>query len=289
MSSCGEAAKAFESVFRCHVCFHDYDGRVLACAGPFPLSHRNSFCEHFKKPRKAFALCCQMEAELSREKLQSERKPFFKCCHAGAMELAFPIFFKGSLTGALFIGPFKGVAEAPGASKTLSQKRSLGIPEQAVEAWEALPKLNAQESSNLIAFAELFAAKIEKSFEMELELGAEAPYGKRAKHFIDLNFRREIYLKDLAKTLGVGEARCCQILKAQFGAGFSTLLAERRMEHAKYLLKESLLKMAGVAAECGFSDVAYFHRVFKERTGETPREFRLKTQSEAVSRGSLQA
>lgn len=286
MISCRTAVEAMERQFNCHVCLHDYDGRITACAGPFPLNHRNSFCEFFAKDRRTFLRCCQMEAELSRAKLQNGREPVFKRCHAGVFELAVPVFFKGSVTGALFIGPFKDV-RASGA--ILRQTGATPCPAQALKLREALPELDASQSACLVAFAELLSARFEKSFEGGPEFAQDAPYKVRASHFIDLNFRRNLRLADLAKTLGVGEVRCCQILKAQFGYGFSRLLAERRMEHAKYLLKESMLKTESVAAECGFSEAPYFHRVFKSMTGLTPREYRRKVQRTKTPYGSLLA
>ena len=49
----------------------------------------------------------------------------------------------------------------------------------------------------------------------------------------------------------------------------------KRVCHAAYLIKENPhCKMATIATESGFSTVRSFNRLFKERTGMTPLEFR---------------
>ena len=285
MQNCKAAVAAVESQFHCHVCFHDYDGHIIASAGPFPLCHRNNFCFHFTKQRKIFPLCCEMEAELSRARLQRDRVPFVKCCHVGVWEIVVPVFFNGSVTGALFLGPFKHVAMRPEADLILKQKKFTPCRNKALEMREELPALVERECRNLIVFAEMLAARIEKTFEAEPT--QDMPYKQRAVHFIDLNFRRDIYLANLAKDLGVGEVRCCQIMKEQFGVGFSTLLTLRRLEHAKYLLRESMMKMVSVAFESGFQDASYFYRVFKKQIGMTPREYRKNGQCGNVSKENL--
>jgi len=289
MSSCAKAVAALESVFGCHVCFHDYEGRIIACAGPFPLSHRNRFCERVTGDRRDFPLCCEMEAVMSRSRLQSERRPFVKRCHAGVFEVVAPVFHLGSLTGAMFIGPFKEIAEPDGCGPLLRQRAKSARQASFHETKGSLPSLDAALAANLVVFAELLARRIEESFQAEKETGEGAPNEKKIRHFIDCGFRRDVYLADLAAILGVGEVRACQILRELFGCGFSKLLAARRVEHARYLLKESTLKTSAIASECGFRDPAYFFKVFKDFAGMTPGEYRARFQTKAPPSATLRA
>ncbi len=290
MRSCRETIAAFESAFRCHVCFHDYDGRITACAGPFPLHHRNLFCEGVAKDRRSFLVCCEMEAVLSRARLQSGRRAFLKRCHAGVFELAVPVFCLEALTGAMFVGPFREAAQAPGSREELLEQPCQSPCRAQLEGLrERLPSLDARQLEELTVFAELTAGRIEDSFELEKSMPQDAPYGRKIRYFIDCNFRRDVYLSELAAALGVGEVRTCQLLRKLLGTTFSKALAARRVEHARYLLKESSLKTGAVSSECGFSDPAYFFRVFKEGTGMTPGHYRRRFQAGASPGGRLLA
>jgi two-component system, response regulator YesN len=46
------------------------------------------------------------------------------------------------------------------------------------------------------------------------------------------------------------------------------------LERACAMLSTSTESVMNIAELCGFSDVSFFHRVFKNWTGFTPREYR---------------
>ena len=50
-------------------------------------------------------------------------------------------------------------------------------------------------------------------------------------------------------------------------------ISEIRLQKAKQLLTEGVLKINAVAETCGFSNQYHFSRFFKQNTGMTPTEF----------------
>ena len=64
---------------------------------------------------------------------------------------------------------------------------------------------------------------------------------------------------------------------------FSVYLNNLRMEKAKELLGNISLKIYEIADQIGFSDVAYFNRVFKEKYNQTPMQYRQKMVNEEDS------
>ena len=52
---------------------------------------------------------------------------------------------------------------------------------------------------------------------------------------------------------------------------------KRKLEHARLLLKNSTLRIPEIADECGFSDVSYFIKRYKNAYGCTPGEIRAKS------------
>jgi AraC-like DNA-binding protein len=53
------------------------------------------------------------------------------------------------------------------------------------------------------------------------------------------------------------------------------LMMRVRLSYAKRLLKADTLKPIGeVAVKCGFDDLAYFSRIFKQAFGLTPSQYR---------------
>jgi len=286
MASCRQVLNALAETFQCAVCFHDYDGRIIPAAGKFPLFHLNPFCERVRVKRNGFLLCCDMEAKLSREEVQRLRRPFCKCCHAGVWEMVVPIFDGDRVTGVMFIGPFRKLALKGEVGLIQGASQFAGANRKLVEA---LPELSVRQTQNLAIMAELAAGRIAAEFGRRPENDAVLPYGQRIKAFIDGEFRRELYIGDLAAHLSLSEIRVCQLLRQELGKTFPELLNRRRVEHAQYLLKDSLMKMEWIAAECGFHDPAYFQRIFKGITGMTPGAYRRQVQAGGLSASSLLA
>ena len=70
--------------------------------------------------------------------------------------------------------------------------------------------------------------------------------------------------------------------RAEFSASFRKVfgvppkqyISIRRLFHAKLLLMESSLPIKEIAAQCGYRDEFFFHRIFKKYTGIPPAKYR---------------
>ena len=63
-------------------------------------------------------------------------------------------------------------------------------------------------------------------------------------------------------------------MKKETEKNVSEYIKEKRIEHAMYLLSTTHLQIQTVALHCGIMDVQYFSKIFKKKTGKTPREYR---------------
>ena len=79
-----------------------------------------------------------------------------------------------------------------------------------------------------------------------------------------------------ADKLGVSITHLNRIARAGTNRSMNGLLTERLMREAQRNLVFSLLSVQEIAYELGFSDPAYFSRVFARATGETPGVFRAR-------------
>lgn len=103
-------------------------------------------------------------------------------------------------------------------------------------------------------------------------LGANNP-AAAAKYFIEEFSSKQITAVDIAKAAGCSQS----YLRALFGRAYGVSPIEYlnivRIERAKEMLKTDLYKIGEVAENCGFSNVHYFSRVFKEHTGISPKKY----------------
>jgi AraC-like DNA-binding protein len=84
-------------------------------------------------------------------------------------------------------------------------------------------------------------------------------------------------LGDLARCLGISPSRCSHVVRSCCGASFQDLLMQERLNRACALLRTSDLRLTEVAERCGFADVHYFSRCFRNRIGCSPGTFRRRS------------
>ena len=92
--------------------------------------------------------------------------------------------------------------------------------------------------------------------------------------FVLSNLDREVKLSEAAGMAGFHEVYFSSLFKQQLGMGFARFCASLRMEHAKRLLCEGTHTTNQVSEMCGYHDIAYFCRVFKQNVGVTPAAWR---------------
>lgn len=64
-----------------------------------------------------------------------------------------------------------------------------------------------------------------------------------------------------------------RIIHSLYGCSTSKLLQSRRIEHACYLLNNSMSSITDISARCGFADIYTFSHAFKRATGLSPTEW----------------
>lgn len=68
-----------------------------------------------------------------------------------------------------------------------------------------------------------------------------------------------------------------KLVKQSTGHTYKELLQLKRLNQASYLLSSTQLSISDIISAVGYDNTSYFHRVFKERYGVTPKEYRKKS------------
>lgn len=95
-----------------------------------------------------------------------------------------------------------------------------------------------------------------------------------AMGYINTHFREELSLDDVAEFTGFSRYYFSRSFKKQTGYSFKDYLCQKRLQVAMDLLIRSNIPMREVAIESGFGSVATFNRVFREKKGCTPTQYR---------------
>ncbi len=89
----------------------------------------------------------------------------------------------------------------------------------------------------------------------------------------------ELSLTDLSRAVAISERSISDTINQELNKNFYQLINEYRVEEIKMLLQDpgnDHLKILTLATAAGFNSKASFNRVFKQLTGQTPREFKSR-------------
>lgn len=103
-----------------------------------------------------------------------------------------------------------------------------------------------------------------------------APLAQKVDQYLENRFQDSLSLGDIAAELGMNKYTLC---KKYFGSTGMTVIEKLkliRVTKAKQYLTGTSYSAEKVGKMCGFDSPSYFGKVFREITGITPREYRVK-------------
>ena len=160
-------------------------------------------------------------------------------------------FMIAAIQGGVY--PPEANAAADRALRRLSQLRSTAdipgiVSDAAVQLSELVRASNAQDTGNV--------------------------HVEKAKHYLSDHLTQEIRTEDVAAAVGVSPYHLSRLFKSLIGMTMREYLTRERIETARQLLASSDRSIPQIASLLRFCDQSYFTKVFRERTGQTPRQYR---------------
>ncbi|MEY3321828.1 MAG: hypothetical protein RLZZ417_1411 [Bacteroidota bacterium] len=92
--------------------------------------------------------------------------------------------------------------------------------------------------------------------------------------YVDQNIGNEIHLEMAAEKVNLSIPAFCRYFKKLTGKTFSHFVNEVRIAQAASMLKEEHLSISDVCFSCGFNNLSYFNKQFKEISGLNPKAYR---------------
>lgn len=160
------------------------------------------------------------------------------------------------------------IHEAHGTPSALIWRALISQASQKLSLQDALSHLS---HALLWSFIPLFKAQIEAK-QKHLPQTSTTLY--QAKLFIRDNFSQPLRLEDVADYLHISARHLSRLFSIETGETFSKYVQKKRVRQASNLLTTTDLPIKHIAEETGFSSVHYFTRVFTNKTGKSPAQFR---------------
>ena len=149
------------------------------------------------------------------------------------------------------------------------------------EAWQACVsesegfELEVRERLSRLIFllAKYCPAAEKKPSEKTLRDGARI---KLMLQYIQEHYDGELTLAKIAESAAISENECLRCFRSMIGCTPIQYVKQVRIQTAAELLLSTNRKISDIGAECGFQEMSYFAKTFRELKGCTPGEFRHK-------------
>lgn len=122
--------------------------------------------------------------------------------------------------------------------------------------------------------AELWLSIIEQIPESEMHYARR--HDKKLKEmmiYVFDHYPETIKTSDLANAVYSSERECYRQFKEHLHCSPVEFITEYRLKKAEEMLRETTLSVTEIACDCGFGN-SYFVKIFRERYGYTPRQYR---------------
>ena len=97
--------------------------------------------------------------------------------------------------------------------------------------------------------------------------------------FIHGHYGQELTIDAIAASASISESECLRCFRSTIGTTPIRYLKQYRIRQAAQLLAQTDRKISDIAMLCGFQDMSYFARAFREQKGCVPSEYRKAASS----------
>ncbi len=273
--------QAFETLLAARLCIIDYVGRLARFIPARSSFHSGRHCICVKEQCRESRQCGTFDNQVVPQRLRRQRCAFWKFCHGRILELSTPIMDADVVIGSVALGQYRWPDGEDLPSDFLTTGHRIRVPESDQHMWDDLPALTEEERRQREQVMRAFTDRLEHLIASSSSTPKEdLSRREQVELFLNKYFPRNIQLCDLARSLCLSESRTGELVRELFGQGYSSLLQEVRINHAKDLLANTDFIVSEVAEHCGYRDVSYFHRSFKRFVGSTPLAYRRECQRE---------
>lgn len=131
-----------------------------------------------------------------------------------------------------------------------------------------------KEEAICMGYAQIILVRLLSILELEPIKTEKHDAAKEIIHFICTHYRQPITCADIARAVGYHESYVSRVVRKMMKISICEYIHTLRVEDAKELLMQTTLPVTDISAELGFGSIRTFNRVFLEKTGISPREYR---------------
>ena len=265
--------KELHNVTGFRVSLHDAECREIAAYPTESLPFCNAIhaiCEEHLKCAECDRIAC--------ENAVKNRKSYIYECRFGLTESVSPLYNFDTLTGFLMMGQVAQTKEK--AESAIKIARSLPGEKCNVSSSE-IPTVNENLVRSYATIMEICARYLTLSGAVE---SSKPTIALRAKKYIHEHIGEKILIRDICRAVGCSKSTLIGAFSREYGTGVNAYITDEKLSEAERLLCGGNLSLSEIASKIGFSDQAYFSRVFAAKYGISPGRYKKIYQQKKISK-----
>ncbi|CUH96612.1 hypothetical protein P22_2702 [Propionispora sp. 2/2-37] len=228
--------------------------------------------------------CLQSHPEIRKECLKSNAHSFNSCkiskepliyqCHAGLYEATAPLVDNGIVIGYIMMGQIlnnENREQAAVKLQSLSERYHL-----AVDVVACIKQMNLHNNEQILAAAKIMEFCTLYILTKDIIKIEKDRFIYQLNYYIEQHISEDISVDRLCRYFKMSRAQMYKISSHYLGSGISEYIRNRRIEKAKYLLKNTTYRVADIAGLVGFEDYNYFCRIFKKIVSIPAKKYRYR-------------
>jgi AraC family transcriptional regulator of arabinose operon len=165
------------------------------------------------------------------------------------------------------------------SNNSLPTKTNIGFDDTVITLWKHIISEKKKVMQNQEEIMDYLLRTLCLTLEQVIQInqrtkGADIAY--KLKLFIENHAHEPLSLEKISDSVGLSVSRCSYLFKAAFGGSLFAYCIDVRLNLAQQQVLYSNLALEQVAEKTGFQSYAHFCRVFRERFGHPPGEYRRK-------------
>ncbi len=230
-----------------------------------------SFCRTIKSTNKGKHACFLSDKELCVD-CSKTGKPTKHTCHAGLIDIAFPIKYKNNTLGYIMFGQIsdKSDEEIQQIIKSLGETLHVD-PHELTKGYRELIKYDEKLIDSAASILKLATQHLWLSDHIDIGFDATA---SQIDEYIREHLSEPITLNSICRALNISKKRLYNISHRNFGVPIGEYICLLRVNEAKRLLNSTDYQVQQIACMVGIQDYNYFTKFFKIRVGMSPLKYR---------------
>lgn len=227
--------------------------------------HHSPLCDEFKgRSKKEYSRCFACR-NLALKKAIKEKRGFGDICINGIYEYTRPVIIDGEVACIIYIG---NIFDKENKEKLLNR-----IGENSV-LLDSLEK--GLQKNDIECICDLIEGHIITLLEKFPNKSAENPLVENIKNYIVDNLEYDINISLIADIFHYNKLYLGRLFKKETGKSINDFINSKRLSHAARLLKDTEQSIISISFRAGFNNVTYFNRLFKDKYGISPKNYRAE-------------